>query len=191
MDNNTESPNRKANPVEPPKEMYSAVLAATQEQVRFADSKAGFVAALHALLFGFIASDFKALRAAYDTVDKAPILWVSVVLVTLYVIAALISLAKVVRVVLPQLGKSAPESMVFFEHIAQRYKGRHRQYVEDTAGITDAEWAEHLGTQVVEVSKIASAKHKQVRVAANSTACAFLLWVCALFTIGLIPPPAS
>ena len=47
------------------------ILSSHQEQVRFADSKATFVAALNALLFGFMATHFVSLQAIYTTVWPA------------------------------------------------------------------------------------------------------------------------
>lgn len=46
---------------------YFKILGGVQDQTRFADSKAVFVAALNTLLFGFMARNFENLKPIYTT----------------------------------------------------------------------------------------------------------------------------
>ena len=48
-----------------------------QEQIRFADSKAGFIAAFNVLLFGFIANHMDKLRTLWEGKQPALLLWCS------------------------------------------------------------------------------------------------------------------
>lgn len=169
-------------------QMYNTVLNGIQEQIRFADSKAGFVAALNALLFGFLASHFNTITNAYDRPDNRVLLFgIAVTFLILYIIATTTSIILVILSVMSRFGELAPSSKVFFGHIHRQYGKNYGKFVRETMHMSDAEWAEEIGPQIVEVSHIALTKHKLVRRAAISTLAAFMLWIVALITIALIP----
>jgi hypothetical protein len=75
------------------------------------------------------------------------------------------------------------QGRVFFAHIAAQYGKDHKRYSQDLGAMTNAEWLEELGAQVVEVSRLAILKHKCVRWAACCTLVSVLLWIGSLATM--------
>ena len=60
------------------------------------------------------------------------------------------------------------------------------RYIRDTSRLSDRDWARELGTEIVEISHIAAAKHQLMRQAVWSTLLAFALWRIALLAIALL-----
>jgi Family of unknown function (DUF5706) len=166
---------------------YFKILGGVQDQTRFADSKAVFVAALNTLLFGFMARHFESLKPIYTACQANYVTcWLLFMFFAAYMVASLLSLGFVIWAVMSRFGELAPRSKVFFGHIARDYGNDCEKYVRETRGMTDADWARDLGSQIVEVSHIALAKHKRVRQAAIWVFIALILWFVSfafLFTM--------
>jgi hypothetical protein len=158
-----------------------------QEQIRFADSKAGFIAAFNVLLFGFVANHMDKLRALCSGKElKTGFVVLALVLVGIYVTSMVITFALVVTCVISRFGGRVRQSRVFFAHIAAQYGRNHKRYAEDIGVMTNAQWLEELGAQVVEVSRLAMLKHRCVRWAACCTLVSVLLWLGSLVTMASI-----
>lgn len=156
-----------------------------QEQIRFADSKAGFIAAFNVLLFGFIATHLDKLRTIYAAGKdiNVPLVVLAIVLVAIYVSCTVVSFSLVVSCIISRFGGGGKQSRVFFGHIAAQYGKDYARYIRDIRGMTDADWVEQLATQVVEVSRLALIKHRRTRLAAISTLISVLLWLASLVTM--------
>lgn len=168
--------------------IYTTILNSIQEQIRFADSKAGFVAALNAILFGFIASNFDNLRSIYLATDgKNAALWITLILLGLHFVCTAFSVGLITSAVISRFGELAPQSRVFFGHIAKSYGREYEKYVKETISLSEREWAEQIGTQIVEISNVALTKHQLVRRAIYFTLVAFVLWIASLVALALLP----
>jgi hypothetical protein len=55
--------------------------------------------------------------------------------------------------------------------------------------MSDADWAGEVGSQIVEVSHIATTKHQLVSRAALFTVAAFILWVAGFVAMMHVPRP--
>ena len=155
-----------------------------QEQIRFADSKAGFIAAFNVLLFGFVANHMDKLRTLWGGKGLGTgVLVFALLMVGIYVTSMVITFGLVVSCVVSRFGGRAPQSRVFFAHIAAQYGKNHKRYAQDIGAMTNADWVEELGSQVVEVSRLAIIKHKYVRWAACCTLVSVLLWIISLVTL--------
>jgi hypothetical protein len=155
-----------------------------QEQIRFADSKAGFIAAFNVLLFGFVANHMDKLRTLWNGKSVGTgVLVFALVLVGIYVASMVVTFGLVVSCVISRFGGRAPQGRVFFAHIAAQYGKNHKRYAQDIGAMTNADWVEELGSQVVEVSRLAILKHKRVRWAACCTLVSVLLWIISLVTL--------
>jgi hypothetical protein len=165
-------------------DMYVSTLISIQEQIRFADTKAGFIAALNTLPFGFIISSLDKFSAIHGhSVKDRIICWILLGFIIPYTIATLASISLVIYTVMSRFGEMAPMCKIFFGHIVRDYGKDHGKYVEEIARMTDADWAAEIGTQIVEVSHIALAKHKLVRWAALTTLTAFILWILSMSAV--------
>jgi Family of unknown function (DUF5706) len=168
---------------------YFKILGSVQDQTRFADGKAVFVAALNTLLFGFMARNFESLKPIYTACQASQVTcWLLFVFFAAYVVASLLSLGFVIWAVMSRFGELAPRSKVFFGHIARDYGNDCEKYVRETSGMTDADWARDLGSQIVEVSHIALAKHKRVRRAAISVFIAMVFWFVSFAFLFIMTP---
>lgn len=159
------------------------ILGDIQEQIRFADSKAGFIAAFNVLLFGFVANHMDKLRTVCSKELGTGIVTLALILVAVYVTATVITFALVVSCIVSRFGGRVRQSRVFFAHIAEHYGKSHKSYAQDIGAMTTAEWLDELGAQVVEVSRLAILKHKRVRWAAYCTLMSVLLWIGSLVTM--------
>ena len=168
---------------------YFKILGSVQDQTRFADGKAVFVAALNTLLFGFMARNFESLKPIYTACQPGQVMcWLLFVFFAAYVVASLLSLGFVIWAVMSRFGELAPRSKVFFGHIARDYGNDCEKYVRETCGMTGADWARDLGSQIVEVSHIALAKHKRVRRAAICVFIALTLWFVSFAFLFIMTP---
>jgi hypothetical protein len=155
-----------------------------QEQIQFADSKAGFIAVFNVLLFGFVANHVDKLRTFCSGNE-----WgtggvvLALVLVGIYVTSMVITFALVVSCVISRFAGRAPQGRVFFAHIAAKYGKNHKRYAQDMAAMSNADWLDELGAQLVEVSRLAILKHRCVRWAACCTLFSVLLWIGSLVTL--------
>lgn len=162
-------------------DMYVSTLESIQEQIRFADTKAGFVAALNTLPFGFIISSLDKFTSGHGhTTKERLICWILLCFLVPYTITTITSIGLVIYTVISRFGEMAPMCKIFFGHIVTKYGKNHEKYVEELKLMSESEWASELATQIVEVSHIALAKHKMVRRAAFTTLLAFVLWILAM-----------
>ena len=131
---------------------YFKILGSVQDQTRFADSKAVFVAALNTLLFGFMARNFESLKPIYAACQDSHVAcWLL---------------------------------FIFFA----AYGNDCERYVREISRMTDTDWARDLGSQIVEVSHIALAKHKRVRRAAICVFIALILWFVSFAFLFIMTP---
>jgi len=167
---------------------YFSILNGVQEQIRFADRKAAFFFAMNALLFGFISRGFFTLREAFAASGgQGAALWISIVVLSLYCIGAVVSVGIVVWSIMSRFGELAPKSKVYFGHIMNQYGKDYAKYVKETLEMSDKDWAEEIGTQIVEVSHIALTKHKLLKIAAWFSLGAFILWVISFIALAFVP----
>ena len=178
-------------PLEGPRpnlEMYAVILNGIQQQIRFADAMAGFVAAGNALLFGFLAIRFDSVLAAYARLGPgSPVMWFNVISQSLYLMATAGAVGSILFAVMPRFNELRPHGKMFFRQIVRDYGKDYARYIRDTSRLTDQEWATQLGTQIVEISHIAAKKHQLMRQAVWTTLLAFALWRVALLAIAMLP----
>ena len=161
---------------EPNLEMISSTLKGIQEQIRFADAKASFIAAMNVLLFGFIASQADRLSSVPNTGRHVGYCFALVFLV-LYALAAFVSVGHVIFAVMPRFGELAPQCKTHFAHVLRNYGKDYGKYCKDVQAMTTCDWADDLASQVVEVCHIADVKHRLIRRASLWTIISFVLWI--------------
>jgi len=155
-----------------------------QEQIRFADSKAGFIVAFNALLFGFVVNHVDKLRTLCHGAEwKSGLIPLALALVGIYVASMVVTFALVVGCVVSRFGGRVPQNRVFFAHIAAQYGKNVTGYAKDVGAMTHAAWLEELGAQVVEVSRLAMLKHRFVRWASYFTMVSVVLWIGAMTSL--------
>jgi hypothetical protein len=154
-----------------------------QEQIRFADTKAAFITALNAVLFGFLASNFQAIKAVLAAHQSSNAIIIPVAVFGLYVLATGLSVGLLITAVMSRFAELAPQSKVFFGHIIRTYGKDCGKYTADIQAMKDADWIKDVGGQIIEVSHIALTKHRMVRRAAQATLGAFVLWVLAFVVL--------
>lgn len=172
--------------------MYVAILDGVHGQIRFADTKAAFLSALNALLCGFLATRFDGVLAAYaEGANRNAAFWLAVVLQVLYLSVTGIAVGLIVLSVLPRFSEFAPHGKMFFAQIVRDYGRDYASYVHDTSCLTDEDWAEQMGTQIVEVSHIALTKYRLMKQATWLSIVAFILWRASLAASALLPAVPS
>ncbi len=139
------------------------------------------------MLFGFVAGTVSIIKRALVTAPAQPVAWVAAIALVVFAIVAAIAVFTLITVVLSRLGELAPKSRVYFGHITKQYGKDYAKYVGEIMKLTDQEWAEEIGTQIVEVSHIALTKHQLIRRAALLTIIAFGCWLVALSSSSFIP----
>jgi hypothetical protein len=167
-------------------DMLSKVYAGIQEQIRFADTKAGFVAAFNAILVGFIASDLGTVKDIYRaTHDWNVCLWLMTGSLIMGIPTA-ISIGYLIWAVRPRIGKNTHKSRIYFGHIARDYHLDGVRYRDDARAMEQGNWADDYGYQIVEVASIAQEKHSNVRTSMNWSFGAFVALVLISLAIHII-----
>ncbi len=165
------------------------LLAGIQEQIRFADTKAAFVLGINTLMFGFLAGSLGTLKKALALATIPAAAWVGLVSLILFGICAVLAVGTLICAVMSRFGKLAPKSRYFFGHIATSYGKDYGKYVAEIKGMTDDNWLDEVGTQIVEISHIALNKHLAVKWAAMISIGGLASWVVALFSTSLLSCP--
>jgi hypothetical protein len=167
--------------------MITNVYTCVQEQIRFADTKAGFVAAFNAILASFIVSNLNAVKEIYKNSGDRNLCLFLVAAVLLTGIPAAVSIGYLIWAVRPRLGKNTNKSKIFFVHIARDYTLNGNQYSKDTYAMGESDWADDFGHQIVEVANIATKKHAYVRVSMNWGFAAFASLCVVSLAVHLVP----
>src|SRR5688500_13915844 len=125
-------------------EMLTHTLDTAQEQIRFADSKAAFVALFHTILFGFIATQLDTL-AKVDGGVRTCAFWFAAGSLAAYVTATVVAVIYAIRCVVPNLGETAPQCRIHFGHIVAGYPRDHDRYCREISAYDACAWANDLG----------------------------------------------
>lgn len=152
------------------------VLQQAHDWIRFADAKAGAVLAASGVLGGTVLA---ALPKPGPYAKHGLTFWLLTVVLALLVMStclALLCLSPVLR------RKSAPSSLIFFDHIARKYKENKSGFVEKFMGATQSD---DLDDDVVEQiwasSLVASRKFKFVNASVKLFFVALILCGLAMF----------
>jgi hypothetical protein len=155
-----------------------------EDQLRFADSKAAFLATIHTLLVGPLVYNLAILRNALW--QWAPISrGVLLLLVAVYGGLFLASMALVALTVLPRFGPGSrpAASRMFFGQIAREFGHDPASFVSALSAMSTRDWLDELGVYIVDASKIAAEKHKFVRRATVLTVASVVAWCAVVLAI--------
>jgi hypothetical protein len=155
-----------------------------EDQLRFADSKAAFLATIHTLLVGPLVYNLAILRNALW--QWAPISrGVLLLLVAVYGGLFLASMALVALTVLPRFGPGSrpAASRMFFGQIAREFGHDPASFVTALSTMSTRDWLDELGVYIVDASKIAAEKHKFVRRATVLTVASVVAWCAVVLAI--------
>lgn len=159
------------------------VLARVEEQLRFADSKAAFLATLHAFLVGPLAGNAVGIRAVVATWDPGAHLVLGLA-AGAYATMFLVTMGVVASAVLPRTQRPGRASKAYFGRIAREYGHDPHRFVVELGALTDRDWLDEVGLYIVDASAIAAVKHRLVRLATQATVPTVLLW--ALLVVVLV-----
>ena len=140
------------NPVNVLKRLES-ILERNQDQIRFADQKAGFILTLLVAINGFI---FSSLDSILPALSNSLIL----VLFVGFMLSSFISIVFLMLVIASRFGGKTPQTKVFFGHINSEYGHDYLQYAKDIASTNISGWIKQYAAQIIETSHIANTKHK-------------------------------
>ncbi|MCA1685748.1 MAG: hypothetical protein LC745_07120 [Planctomycetia bacterium] len=116
------------------------VLARVEEQLRFADSKAAFLATLHAFLIGPLAGNAVGIRAVVASWDPSAHLLLGLT-AGAYGVMFLVSMAIVAAAVLPRTGPTGRRaSKAFFGQIAREFGHEPHRFISELGALTDRDW---------------------------------------------------
>jgi hypothetical protein len=155
-----------------------------EDQLRFADSKAAFLATIHTLLVGPLVYNLAILRNALW--QWAPISrGVLLLLVAVYGGLFLASMALVALTVLPRFGPGSrpAASRMFFGQIAREFGHDPASFVTALSVMSTRDWLDELGVYIVDASKIAAEKHRFVRRATVLTVASVVAWCAVVLAI--------
>lgn len=161
------------------------LLGRVEDQLRFADSKAGFLATLHAFLISPLIYNVGEIRKAFREWDTTS-LDLLVVIGGVYLLLYLLSMGMVGMTVLPRIrrGKQArPSSRLFFGRIAREFGHDPRLFVVRIAGMRERDWLDELSIYIVDASMIAAAKHWYVRWATLFSIPTVLFWILTVLVL--------
>src|SRR5690349_9219990 len=118
-----------------------------QEHIRFADTKAGLIAAFHVALFGFMATHVDAIRSVAQSDHSTFSFWLRAVLLAAYGVCAIVAFFCAVACIWPRVGENAPECFMHATYVARHYKRDYQRYCDDIAKLDGRKLAEQVGTQ--------------------------------------------
>jgi hypothetical protein len=159
------------------------VLGRVEDQLRFADSKAGFLATLHAFLVSPLVYNVAEIRKAYRTWD-ATSLDLLVGFGSVYVVLFLVTMAMIGQTVLPRSwGKKRAPSRAYFGRIAREFGHAPEKFVAQVVAMSHRDWLDEIGLYNVDVSAIAALKHRYVRWATVASVPTVIFWCLTVLTL--------
>ena len=153
-------------------ERLEKVLSRVQEQIIFADAKTGFLITLLSILIGFIFVNYKEFMQVTPKI-------LNTILLVLFIISTAISMICCFVIILSRFRNNTPISKIFFQDILEVYKDDYNKYANDIRALSNEDWIKQISFQIIELSKIASIKHKNFQTGiiacAFSFACTFVI----------------
>ena len=159
------------------------VLDQVEGQLRFADSKAGFVATLHAFLIGPLAGNATGIRGVVALWGIGAKVLLGVV-AGVYAVLFLVTMGIVAMTVLPRVRKHGRlASKAFFGRIAREYGHDPDRFIAELGHMNDKEWLAEIGQSIIDVSTIAAVKHRLVRLATLVTIPTVAFWLLMVLVL--------
>lgn len=163
------------------------LLGRVEDQIRFADAKAGFLGTLHSFLISPLIYNVGEFRAAYRGWDSAS-LKLLVGFSGAYGILFLVAMGLVGLTVVPRTRKQGRSpSRLFFGQIAREFGGAPEEFIRLVNSMSERTWIDQIGVYLVDVSEIATVKHRYARRATLVTIPAVILWTITVLLFFLIP----
>jgi disulfide bond formation protein DsbB len=158
-------------------ERLTGILQGVQDQIRFCDAKAQVVLGLNGILAGFLAAQTPAIASALARNWPHALAWGLLTAASLYLLSLLLSFAFALRVVVPRLDVSQPDSCVFFAHIANEYKNNYEQIAKNLPALSEEELAADFAKQVLANSHVCVRKHWALRNAWKLMSASLIFWI--------------
>jgi hypothetical protein len=159
------------------------LLGRVEDQLRFADSKAGFLATLHAFLISPLVYNVGEVRNAYRHWDSAS-LDLLIGFGSVYVVLYLVTMAMIGLTVFPRSrGRKRAPSRAYFGRIAREFGHAPEQFVAQVVAMSHRDWLEEIGLYIVDVSAIAALKHRYVRWATVASVPTVIFWCLTVLTL--------
>ncbi len=161
------------------------LLGRVEDQIRFADSKAGFLATLHAFLISPLIYNVGEIRKAFRQWDTTS-LDLLIVIGGVYVLLYLISMGMIGMTVLPRIrrGKQARQpSRIFFGRIAREFGDDPRRFVALISAMSEKDWLDEIAVYIVDASTIATVKHRYVRWATLFSVPTVFFWILTVLVL--------
>ena len=161
------------------------LLGRVEDQLRFADSKAGFLATLHAFLISPLIYNVGEIRKAFRQWDTTS-LDLLMAFGGVYALLYMISMGMVGMTVLPRIRRrkqTRPPSRVFFGRIAREFGHDPRRFVALIATMSERDWLDEIAVYIVDASTIAAAKHWYVRWATLFSVPTVFFWILTVLVL--------
>lgn len=119
-----------------------------------ADNKANIILGLKVFILGYFLSIFK----TFD-LNKS----LTAVGLSFYVIFSLLSFYFILSVVYPKLATGESPSLIYFKHIADKYRANKKQGIKDLSALDDKAMQKDISGQIIALSVVADSKYKKIR----------------------------
>jgi hypothetical protein len=161
------------------------LLGRVEDQIRFADSKAGFLATLHAFLISPLIYNVGEIRKAFREWDTTS-LDLLIVIGGVYLLLYMIAMAMIGMTVLPRIRRrkqTRAPSRVYFGRIAREFGHDPHQFVALIAAMSERDWLDEIAVYIVDASTIAAAKHWCVRWATLFSVPTVFFWILTVLVL--------
>jgi len=168
------------------------VFRTVNEFVRFSDTKAAIILAFAGGSAAFLSARADILHDIIRAhkVDGWGLTLYFAILV--YLFALFFTVLAALRSVWPALGGVEEErSLIFFRHIAEDFKGKHREYAKALGDLDDQSLAGQLAQQICANAAIATNKFHLVARAVRGLVVALSAWALIMILLLLIGPAVS
>lgn len=119
-----------------------------------ADNKANIIMGLKVFILGYFLTIFKTFDLSISLIA---------VEFSLYILFSLLSFYFILNVVHPRLATGEPSSLIYFKHVADKYRHNKKQGIKDLSTIDDKSMLEDLSNQIISLSIVADSKYKKLR----------------------------
>jgi|SRR6188474_2054552 len=165
---------------------YWDVLQNINDQIRFADAKAGVILAFSGGSAAFLAGKIDLVHNIIVANRGAVSSWVLYVAFFGYGAFLVVTAYLAFKSILPALGKGDTRSLIYFKHICEDYGKDHSRYAKELAALSDEAMEAELAHQICANSDIATTKFDHITRAMRCLAWMGAFWAATIFMLFIL-----
>ena len=118
------------------------------------DSKANIILGIKFILVGYFLTLLTGFNFGWN--------WKTIALL-IFITSSVSAFSFLIKIIYPKLSTEEPTSLIYFKHLALKYKNNKKQGIEDLDKLTEESFKRDLSNQIISLSIVAECKYTDLR----------------------------